>query len=157
MDTLEKDYDCDFKVMMVESTWLQHNLNESPQLCVLKKGFLFPSLMKKHWTFWIAKPPGRMNSILRWFYVKEIVSRNYKSNLKLPAQSPTSVHFEESPIFPFNFVECLSSWFILPYLPDGGNIFQLLSAHKVSFLYPEPRIHPCILCRHITHYTSRPR
>ena len=77
-----------------------------------------------------------MNSILKWFYVKEIVSRNYKSNLKLPAQSPASVHFEESPIFPFNFVECSSSWFILPYLPDGGNIFQLLSAHKVSFLYP---------------------
>ena len=48
LDTLEKDYDCDFKVMMVESTWLQHNLNESPQLCVLKKGFLSPSLMKKH-------------------------------------------------------------------------------------------------------------
>ena len=48
LDTLEKDYDCDFKVMMVESTWLKHDLNEIPQLFVFKKGFLFPSLMNKH-------------------------------------------------------------------------------------------------------------
>ena len=54
-------------------------------------------------------------------------------------------------------MECSSSWFILAYLPDGGNIFQLLSAHKVSFLYPGPRdsrLHPCIST---AHYTSRPR
>ena len=49
LDTLEKDYDCDFKVM-VKSTWIQHNLNETPQLCVLKNGFLFPSLMDRKTT-----------------------------------------------------------------------------------------------------------
>ena len=49
MDTLKKDYDCDFKVM-VKSTWIQHNLNETPQLCVLKNGFLFPSLMDRKTT-----------------------------------------------------------------------------------------------------------
>ena len=153
MDTLEKDYDCDFKVMMVESTWLQHNLNEAPQLCVLKKASSF-LLRWKNIKLLESKTTTRKNE----FDIK-MVSRKCKSNLKLPAQSPAQpVCILKNPLsFHLILWSVLSSWFILPYLPDGGNIFQLLSAHKVSFLYPEPRIHPCILWRHITHYTSRPR